>query len=209
MGLAVLPGLTGPFARADEAYDVMAPVVKLEAPSWSGSGFAVKRDDNGTYILTNAHVVRGLKKINVKIFYWNEQKTKIVGWYMVEGKVVKVFDNADLGIVWISPWVALPVAEIAVAKDLRILTPAMAVGCGLGEDVQIYRGVITDQEWDCKSGKQDCTDLVQTDCHIVGGCSGGPLFVQHEGRWVVIGVMNSAFSGTRMTFAVPIWKLKG
>ena len=65
---------------------------------------------------------------------------------------------------------------------------------------------LIDQDWDCEK-EVWCTDLVQTDCHVVPGCSGGPLFVQHENKWVAVGVMVSGFQGTRMTFAIPAKKV--
>lgn len=205
----VLVGLVGPWAGVQAtdnlAFDIMSPVVRLEAPKWSGSGFAVARGKLGTYILTNNHVIEGLQKINVKIFYWNLEKTQIIGWYMVEGKVVARSSGADLGLVLIPSYFRIPIAEIQDVP-LRILDPAFAVGCGLGQDPQIYRGAIIDQDWDCGESPA-CAGLVQMDCHIVKGCSGGPLFVQSGEKWVVVGVVCFGFSSTEMNYAVPAKKV--
>jgi S1-C subfamily serine protease len=192
---------------AGTAYTTMGPVVKVEASAGTGTAFAIRADRGKTILVTNWHVVRDDKKVSIKAFFWNEARTKILAWYKIEGKVLSTHKELDLALLEIPSVFKIPLARLSDAHALEILTPVLAVGCGLGEDVQIYRGVIIDQEWDSPT-EANAQNLMQTDCFIQPGVSGGPLWEFRAGQWQVIGIMCRGFRGTGMTFAIPISRLK-
>jgi S1-C subfamily serine protease len=191
---------------AGTAYTTMGPVVKVESSVGTGTAFAISEGAGKTVLVTNWHVVRDDKKVVIKAFFWNKGRTKILAWYKLEGKVLSTHEALDLVLLTIPSVFEIPVARLSDAHELEILTAVLAVGCGLGEDVQIYRGVIIDQEWDSPTDSHS-QNLIQTDCFIQPGVSGGPLWEFRNGRWQVIGIMCRGFRGTSMTFALPISRL--
>ena len=186
------------------AYDVMSPVVKIETSRGFGSAVAVAENKSSTTLITNWHIVENDRKVTVRAFFWNDEHTQILGWFTTEATVLISKKDIDLALIQIPAYFKLPTAPIHVAKDLRLLTPVMAVGCGMEEDVQIYRGVITDQDWDDPKGAPSKQDLIQSDAFIQPGCSGGALWAQVGEEWKVIGITVGGFIGTAMTFSIPI-----
>jgi len=187
-----------------DAYDVMRSVVKVETFDKQSQGSAVAV---GPYTLvTNAHVVRGAKQVFITIFVWDKERRRIEDSFMLVAKV-RVSDAVkDLALLTVPPVFRLPYAVFAVDRNTDIFDKVVAVGAGFGHDIVPFVGMILDQSWDGE--KPSDKNLIQTSCEIVPGCSGGGLFKKTGGKWYLLGIMNAGFTGTEMTFAIPISRVE-
>lgn len=153
----------------------------------TGSGFIVRADG---YILTNAHVVRGAKKIKVTL---NDKRT-------LPGTVVGTDSFSDLAVVKVDAQ-NLPTLKMGTSGELRPGEFAVAIGSPLGFDHTVTLGIIS-------AVGRSVTDVngninfIQTDAAINPGNSGGPLL---NLRGDVVGV-NTAIQANAQNigFSIPI-----
>lgn len=193
LGVTLILGLLASPVFGGLAYDVMAPVVKLWAGGSSGSGVVMKSGKSRTLIVTNAHVVGKEETVKVIRYFWDEDKSRIIGSVQVSGSVLCANEGTDVAVIEIDGWLEWPTAQFEDAR-LELLGKVMAVGAPFYEDVQILRGVVTDQ---------DRKGLIQHDSAILPGFSGGALWAEVDGKWKVVGLLNAGFRGTRISFAIP------
>jgi S1-C subfamily serine protease len=166
----------GLFARAASA------VVVVQTPDGLGSGFAVH---GSGVIVTNLHVVRGAKQI--EIVFWNGKKLKV--------RRVEAFDEQhDLAVLRIRNQVnTLPVAP---KSDLLPGEHIVAIGNPLGLQLTISEGVVGGIRR-MPGGEE----VIQITAAISPGSSGGPILNQ----WgEVVGVATFKFKdGESLNFAMP------
>ena len=163
----------------------------------SGSGFIIS--DNG-YILTNCHVISGSDTVTVATY---DDKT-------YEAKVIGYDESSDVAVLKIDAENLKPVT-IGDSDKLRIGDPVFAIGNPLGElTFSLTHGIVSALSRDVKTGSGNALGLIQTDCAINSGNSGGALF---NDRGEVVGITNakyssSAFSGEaeidNICFAIPV-----
>ena len=187
-----------PAVSAGLPYELMAPVCKVWVQDGGGSGVAIESGGDRTVIVTNAHVVGEYKTAQIERFIWDAKKSRIIGSILVTGVVAKVDKKEDVALIFVNDWLEWPTARFVDVKDLKILTPVIAVGAPFFEDTQIFRGVITDQ---------DRTGFIQYDASIIDGCSGGAVWAKVDSDWVLIGLINASFTGTHISFAIPSEKI--
>lgn len=146
-------------------------VVKIETATGLGSGFVVK-NDNGSIILTNAHVVKGNGgKLTVKDVRGN----------VVDAQLLAVGDgeanSSDLALIKTNVEIGTP---LRLKDDAETASTVYAIGSPLDQEWSISQGIIsrfvTDQ------------GLIQTDIAINPGNSGGPVL---DRRGCVVGVVVS------------------
>jgi serine protease Do len=161
----------------------------------SGSGVFISQDG---YILTNNHVVEGVKEVNIVLSDGTQQKATIVGTDMY----------ADLAVLKTSG--RIPAAATLGNSD--VLKPGesvIAIGSPLGDFKNtVTVGVVsaTGRSIDTGQGYQ-IEGLIQTDAAINQGNSGGPL-VNLAGQVIGINtlIIRSANSGSvaeGLGFAIP------
>lgn len=124
----------------------------------SGSGVLVSADG---LILTAAHVVQGMKEVDV---YFNDGKK----WL---GKVLGANYSKDIGMVKMvdtGPW---PFVEIGASKPLEAGDWVVALGHSAGFDPARTPPVRFGRVMSDGPG-----NYFTTDCTLIGGDSGGPLF---------------------------------
>lgn len=159
-----------------------------------GMGTGVVVDGRG-YILTNHHVVDGVKKIQVTLADGKKFTASTVA-----------HDAAtDLAIIKIAVEKPLEVITIGVSSDLMIGEPVIAVGNAYGYEHTVTRGIISALHRNVRvSDTQDYEDLIQTDASINPGNSGGPL-LNIDGE--MIGVNVAVRAGAHgIGFAIPVDK---
>ena len=162
----------------------------------AGSGFLFTGDG---YILTNYHVVQGADSVTVSTYDGTKYDARIIG-----------FDESnDVAVLKIDAEGLTPVV-IGNSDQLNVGDSVVAIGNPLGElTFSLTSGTVSalDREVTMSSGIS--MELIQTDCAINSGNSGGALFNMHG---EVVGITNAKYSGSsgsgasidNIAFAIPI-----
>lgn len=159
--------------------------------STSGSGVIIASDG---WIVTNAHVVQGSRRIRVRLRRGLntsvEQNAQSRG-RLIDARLVVADRETDLALLKIEV-AGLPVLELANSSDLRQGQLVLAFGSPLGLDNSVSLGIVSSvaRQLDPDSP----TIYVQTDAAINPGNSGGPL-VDTNGRVVGINTLILTQSG--------------
>jgi serine protease Do len=163
----------------------------------SGSGFIITDDG---YILTNYHVVEGAEKITVETYGGDKYTAELIGYDESNDIAVLKVDAKNM-----TPVVFGDSDKIAVGEDV------VAIGNPLGElHFSLTRGVISALDRDVSFSGNMHLKLIQTDCAINSGNSGGALFNLYG---EVIGITNAKYSTSSLSgtasidnigFAIPI-----
>ena len=158
----------------------------------SGMGSGVVIDPRG-YVLTNFHVVDGVRRIRATLA---DGKTHTA-------KLIAHDDVADLAIVKISSAPDLPVIDIGVSSDLMLAEKVIAVGNPFGYEHTVTQGIISALRRTVQvTDTLVYENLIQTDASINPGNSGGPL-LNVDGN--VIGIVVAVRAGAQgIAFAIPI-----
>ena len=161
----------------------------------SGSGVFISQDG---YILTNNHVVEGVKEVNIVLSDGSQQKATIVGTDIY----------ADLAVLKTTGQVPA-VATLGNSDVLKPGESVIAIGSPLGDFKNtVTAGVVsaTGRSIDTGQGYQ-IEGLIQTDAAINQGNSGGPL-VNLAGQVIGINTLiirngNSGAVAEGLGFAIP------
>ena len=160
----------------------------------NGMGTGVVIDPRG-YILTNHHVVDGIKEIQITFV----DKTRYVA------KLVHRDLETDLALIKITPREPLHAIPIGVSSDLSPGEDVIAVGNAYGYEHTVTRGIISALHRSVQvSEAQLYDDLIQTDAPINPGNSGGPL-LNIDGEMVGLNVAMRA-GAQNIGFAIPVNK---
>jgi len=161
----------------------------------NGMGTGVLIDSRG-YIVTNHHVVDGVREIFVIMADGQRHVAKLVARDM----------ETDLAVIKITVQNLLPVAPIGTSSDLMPGETVIAVGNAYGYEHTVTRGIVSALHRAVQvSDAQFYDDLIQTDAAINPGNSGGPL-LNIDGD--VIGINVAVRAGAQgIGFAIPIDKV--
>ena len=159
-----------------------------------GMGTGLIIDERG-YILTNYHVVEGVRSIQVSL----DDGAQYVA------KSIARDDTTDLAIIKIDAGRPLKTCKMGVSSDLMEGEEVIAVGNPFGYSHSVTLGIISALHRNVRvSDTQEYMDLIQTDASINPGNSGGPL-LNIDGE--VIGVNVAVRAGAHgIGFAIPIDK---
>jgi len=161
----------------------------------SGMGTGVVIDQRG-YIITNYHVVDGVREIQV---------TTVAGRRYV-AKLLARDSETDLAIIKIDAQEPLPVMPLGTSSDLMPGETVIAVGNAYGYEHTVTRGIISALHRAVQvSDAQFYNDLIQTDASINPGNSGGPL-LNIEGKMIGLNVAVRA-GAQGIGFAIPVNKV--
>jgi serine protease Do len=154
-----------------------------------GLGSGVVYSSEG-YILTNAHVVAGARRVLVTLADGRRFPAGVVGSE----------PERDLAVLRVAEG-NLPVAQLSAAP-LRVGQLVVAIGNPFGFDFTVTAGVVSALNRSLPVGPgQQLGELLQTDTPINPGNSGGPL-VDVQGR--VVGITTAIVPwGQGLGFAVP------
>ena len=167
----------------------------------AGSGFVIS--DNG-YIVTNYHVIDGAESITVTFYDGSEYEASYVGGEESNDVAVLKIDATGLTPVVLGDSDLLSVGDevSTIGNALGTLSFSQTSGhvSGLARSVTYSDGTII--------------NMLQTDCTINSGNSGGPLFNQYG---QVVGITSAKYSGSSSSsgasienigFAIPINDVK-
>jgi serine protease Do len=147
--------------------------------SSSGSGIIIASDG---WIVTNAHVVEGSRRIRVRLNQEGDTPSQEgrSRHALLEAKLVLADRDTDLAFLRVDA-TGLPTLELADSSELRQGQVVLAFGSPLGLDNSVSMGVVSSvaRQLDPDSP----TIYVQTDAAINPGNSGGPLV--NTGGYVV------------------------
>ena len=161
----------------------------------SGSGFIFSDDG---YILTNYHVISGASSVTVTMYGGSTYDAVIVGYDA----------SNDIAVLKIEATGLTPVV-LGDSDTINVGDTVVAIGNPLGElTFSLTSGVVSalDREVTFSDGTR--MDLIQTDCAINSGNSGGALFNLYG---EVIGITNAKYSSgsssasiDNIGFAIPL-----
>lgn len=198
---AVVQIFTTGYAPVDDA-DLNGSAILMRQRS-TGSGAIVSQDG---YLLTNAHVVEGARRVMVRLPATREQLQARRSILQPEGKslpakVVGVDHETDLAILKVEA-TGLPYLQIGNSDDLRQGELVLAFGNPLGLEGSVSMGVVSSTARQVRP--DDPMIYIQTDAPINPGNSGGPL-VDTDGRLMGVNtfILSQSGGSEGIGFAVP------
>ena len=162
----------------------------------SGSGFVISSDG---YILTNFHVIEDSDSVTVTTYDGKAYDATVIGYDESNDIAVLKVDAQDL----------VPVV-LGDSDKLNVGDSVIAIGNPLGElTFSLTSGAVSAMDREVTFSGNITMNLIQTDCAINSGNSGGALFNLYG---EVIGVTNAKYSSSSMSeasidnigFAIPI-----
>ncbi|MBS0210036.1 MAG: trypsin-like peptidase domain-containing protein [Planctomycetes bacterium] len=161
----------------------------------NGMGTGVIIDERG-YIITNHHVVDGVKKIMVTTA---SRQTHVA-------KLISHDPKTDLAVIKIDADQPFDVLDIGTSSDLMCGETVIAIGNAYGYEHTVTVGLLSALHRSVQvSETQHYDDLIQTDAAINPGNSGGPL-LNIEGRMIGLNVAVRA-GAQGIGFAIPVDKV--
>ncbi|MCA9217925.1 MAG: trypsin-like peptidase domain-containing protein [Planctomycetales bacterium] len=159
-----------------------------------GMGTGIIIDPRG-YILTNHHVVEGVRRINVSLFDGTATLARVIARDPV----------TDLAVIKIDLERRLPTIRIGTSRDLMVGEDVIVIGNAFGYENSVTRGIISALHRSVQvNDTQKYYDLIQADASINPGNSGGPL-LNIAGE--VVGINVAVRVGAQgIGFAIPIDK---
>lgn len=162
----------------------------------SGSGFVLTEDG---YLLTNYHVVQGSNSIKATMYDGTAYDATLIGYDA----------SNDIAVLKIDAQGLTPVV-LGDSNNLNVGDPVLAIGNPLGElTFSLTQGAISALNREVTLSGGVTMNLLQTDCAINSGNSGGALFNLYG---EVVGITNAKYSSNAMSeasidnigFAIPI-----
>ena len=188
------------YATSEESDSTTASLLSKQHST--GSGIILTEDG---YIVTNAHVVKGARRIQVRLPSRSEASGRNVTMQpegkLIEAKLVGLDRDIDVAVVKIEK-TGLPF--LAFGDSNRILQGelVMAFGSPLGLESSVSMGVVSSVARALHP--DDMMVYIQTDAPINPGNSGGPL-VDAQGRVIGINtfILTQSGGSEGLGFAIP------
>ena len=187
-------------SRASQSVVNVSSKLKIESKLFNkknsqdtvGSGIIISNDG---YIITNLHVIKGNRSIDVELEDGQVYAANLIG-----------FDNrSDLAVIKITPLNPLKPIQVSNSSSVEIGDQVIAIGNAFGLGKTFTSGIISATGRDYGN---PYLDLIQTDAAINPGNSGGAL-INHKGN--LIGINTKIFSKTGsyagIGFALPAKKM--
>ena len=163
----------------------------------AGSGFILTEDG---YILTNYHVVENSNSITVAMYNGDTYDAALIGYD----------ESNDVAVLKVDAQGLSPVV-LGDSDNLNVGDSVVAIGNPLGElTFSLTAGLVSAKDREVTLSNSLTMDLIQTDCAINSGNSGGALFNLYG---EVIGITNAKYSSSSSSstasidnigFAIPI-----
>ena len=162
----------------------------------SGSGFIISEDG---YIITNYHVIEGASSIKVTTYSGDSYDATVVGYD----------ESNDIAVLKVNA-TGLSPAVIGDSDNMNVGDSVVAIGNPLGElTFSLTSGAVSALNREVTLSNGVTMDLIQTDCAINSGNSGGALFNMYG---EVVGITNAKYSSSsnseasidNIGFAIPM-----
>ena len=168
-----------------------------------GSGVVLGADDGTATAVTNAHVVRGLRRAGGRRGSPDGIEVTLSGGSPVPAEVLGEDPPSDLAVVRFTPEEEPTTATLGEAGNLLVGQLVVAIGNPLGFQRSVTAGVVSalGRSIRGESGRL-IENVIQTDAAINPGNSGGPL-ADASGR--VVGINTAIIGGAQgIGFAIPV-----
>jgi serine protease Do len=188
------------YATSDESDSTTASLLSKQHST--GSGIILSADG---YIVTNAHVVRGARRIQVRLPTLSEAVGRNVTMQpegkLIEAKLVGLDRDIDLAVVKIDKK-GLPPLQLGDSNRIQQGELVMAFGSPLGLESSVSMGVVSSTARALHP--DDMMVYIQTDAPINPGNSGGPL-VDSLGHVIGINtfILTQSGGSEGLGFAIP------
>ncbi len=168
----------------------------------TGSGFAFKKDDKYTYLMTNNHVISSGNKIILTLENETEAEATLVGTDAYSDIAVLKVANTD----------KLTVANMGDTSEMEVGDTVFAIGAPMGKTFAntATRGILSGKNRMIETSVSGSAsydwimNVMQTDAAINPGNSGGPL-CNASGEVIGINSMKIVESSVEgLGFAIPI-----
>ena len=168
--------------------DVIKSVVTIRTDTSQGTGFIIS--DEG-YLVTNAHVLVGGRKVNAITYNQETLSAELIGY------------NGELDVALLKISGNYNALKLANSDDVQIGEKVIAIGNPLGLQFSVSEGIVSAVN---RPGLTDIKAYIQTDAALNPGNSGGPL-INKQGE--VIGINNfKVGGGESLGFALESNKIK-
>lgn len=162
----------------------------------SGSGFIITEDG---YILTNYHVIKDADAITVALYDGKTYDAALIGYD----------ESNDIAVLKVEAEEPLTPVVFGDSDNLRVGDSVLAIGNPLGElTFSLTSGAVSALDREVTLSYNVTMDLIQTDCAINSGNSGGALFNLYG---EVVGITNAKYSASgaaasidNIGFAIPV-----
>jgi serine protease Do len=168
-----------------------------------GSGVVLGSDEGSATAVTNAHVVRGLRRAGGRRGSPGGIEVTLSGGSPVPADVLGDDPPSDLAVVRFTPEEEPTTATLGEAGNLLVGQLVVAIGNPLGFQRSVTAGVVSalGRSIRGESGRL-IENVIQTDAAINPGNSGGPL-ADASGR--VVGINTAIIGGAQgIGFAIPV-----
>lgn len=167
---------------------VVSVNVKTSEGEGAGTGFLISEDG---YILTCNHVVSGTTAISVVRTDSTSYEAELVGSDEdLDVAVLKIKDAGEA---------KFPYVVLGDSEDLTVGDSVTAIGNALGTLANtLTTGVVSALDRAISMSDGAAMSLLQTDCTVNSGNSGGPLFNQYG---EVIGIVNAKYSSSSSMYS--------
>ena len=166
----------------------------------SGSGFIYSADG---YILTNHHVIEGSTSITVSFYDGTSAEAELIGYD----------ESNDIAVLKVEAENLTPVV-LGNSDNMNVGDTVMAIGNPLGElTFTLTSGIVSALGRQVTTSSGVTMTLIQTDCAINSGNSGGALFNLYG---EVVGITNAKYSSSSSSeasidnigFAIPVNQIR-
>ena len=193
-------GYVGAIAKASPSVINISSKSNIETRSFDGrlpnnlmgSGIIISNDG---YIITNLHVIKGARIIEVELDDGQVYPASLIGFD----------ERSDLAVIKITPMDVLKPIEVSNSSSVQVGDQVIAIGNAFGLGKTFTSGIISATGRDYGN---PYLELIQTDAAINPGNSGGAL-INHKGN--LIGMNTKIFSQTGsyagIGFALPANKM--
>jgi serine protease Do len=168
----------------------------------TGSGIILSDDG---YIVTNAHVVRGARRIQVRVTELRIHENRVPSFEpairLVDAKLVGMDRDMDVAVIKI-PRTGLPHLALGNSDTVQQGELVMAFGNPRGLEGSVSMGIVSSTARELHP--DDFQAYIQTDAPINPGNSGGPL-IDSQGRVVGINtfILSDSGGSEGLGFAIP------
>lgn len=162
----------------DPRMQTLHSAVTIRAGGAQGSGTAIGEGFLGTYILTNAHVVR--REMDIEVVFYGEDEVHVAYIHSVnrEHDIAILITRAE------APALA------TIGYRPRMFEDVVCVGSPVGTPPAPSVGIVTGLD---HSPPNTALILHRSDCNIAPGSSGGGMFAYRNGRWKLVGMPTAGY----------------
>jgi Trypsin-like serine proteases, typically periplasmic, contain C-terminal PDZ domain len=174
----------------DVIFETQKLVVMIETDTGSqGSGFLYNHEGD---LITNAHVVSGVRHVRVKTADARE----------LDGEVIGVSTEIDVAVVRVKELAGTEPLSMQRYERAEVGDEVIAVGSPLGFQNTVTTGMISGVGRSFQIEPYSYEDLYQISAAIAPGNSGGPLVDRETGA--VIGINSAGLDDGAIGFSIPI-----